>query len=89
MSERCYHGATSRSYPRASPILHISCQTVKFHLPCHFNKPCVTEIYFIFNLNNEGNVLTGPDGAVAMSSANAKVGTGFASRYRLQLRASF
>ena len=30
------------------------------------------------------SVGTGPDGAVAMSSANALVGTGFASRYRLQ-----
>ena len=27
---------------------------------------------------------TGPDGAVAMSSAHGLVGTGFASRYRLQ-----
>ena len=28
--------------------------------------------------------LTGPDGAVTMSSANGLVGTGFVSRYRLQ-----
>ena len=32
---------------------------------------------------------TGPDGAVVMSSANGLVGTGFASRYRLQSRAVF
>ena len=32
---------------------------------------------------------TGPDGAVAMSSANGLVGTGFTSRYRLQPRAGF
>ena len=32
---------------------------------------------------------TGPDGAVVMSSANGLVGTGFASRYRLQPRAGF
>ena len=32
---------------------------------------------------------TGPDGAVAVSSANGLVGTGFASRYRLQPRAGF
>ena len=32
---------------------------------------------------------TGPDGAVAMSSANGLVGTGFVSRYRLQPRAGF
>ena len=30
------------------------------------------------------NNLTGPDGAVAMSSTNGPVGTSFASRYRLQ-----
>ena len=29
---------------------------------------------------------TGPDGAVAMSSTNGLVGTGFASQYRLQPR---
>ena len=33
--------------------------------------------------------ITGPGGAVAMSSANWLVGTGFASRYRLQPRAGF
>ena len=32
---------------------------------------------------------TDPDGAVVMSSANRLVGTGFASRYRLQPRAGF
>ena len=32
---------------------------------------------------------TGPDRAVVMSSANGLVGTGFASRYRLQPRAGF
>ena len=32
---------------------------------------------------------TGPDSAVAMPSANGFVGTGFASRYRLQSRAGF
>ena len=32
---------------------------------------------------------TGPDGAVALSSANGLVGTGFAFRYRLKLRAGF
>ena len=32
---------------------------------------------------------TGPDGAVAMSSANGLVGTGFASWYQLQPRAGF
>ena len=32
---------------------------------------------------------TGPDGAVVMSLANGMVGTGFASRYRLQPRAGF
>ena len=31
----------------------------------------------------------GPDGAVVMSSANGLVGTGFASRYRLQPRVGF
>ena len=31
--------------------------------------------------------ITGPDCAVAMSSANRLVGTGFASRYRLRPRA--
>ena len=35
------------------------------------------------------DVLTGPDGAVAMSSANGLIGTGFASRYRLQHREGF
>ena len=33
--------------------------------------------------------LTDPDSAVAMSSANGLVGTGFASRYQLQPRACF
>ena len=33
--------------------------------------------------------LTGPDGVVAMSSPNGQVGTGFASRYRLQPRGIF
>ena len=32
---------------------------------------------------------TGPVGAVVMASANGLVGTGFASRYRLQLRSGF
>ena len=32
---------------------------------------------------------TGPDGAVAMSTANGLVGTGFTSWYRLQPRAGF
>ena len=32
---------------------------------------------------------TGPDGTVAMSSANGVVGTGFASQYQLQPRAGF
>ena len=32
---------------------------------------------------------TGPDGAVATSSVNGLVGTGFASRYRLQPRVGF
>ena len=32
---------------------------------------------------------TSSDGAVVMSSANGPVGTGFASRYRLQPRAGF
>ena len=32
---------------------------------------------------------TGPDGAVAKTSANMLVGTGFTSRYRLQHRAGF
>ena len=33
--------------------------------------------------------LTSPDGVVAMTSANGLVGTGFASRYRLQPRTIF
>ena len=33
--------------------------------------------------------ITGPNSAVVMSSANGLVGTGFASRYRLQCRAGF
>ena len=33
-------------------------------------------------------VITGPDDAMAMSSANGLVGTGFASPYRLQSRAN-
>ena len=33
--------------------------------------------------------VTGPNGAVVMSSANGLVGTGFASWYRLQPRAGF
>ena len=36
-----------------------------------------------------GSGNTDPDGAVATSSANGLVGTGFASWYRLQLRADF
>ena len=32
---------------------------------------------------------TGPDGAVGVSSGNGLVGTGFATRYRLQPRAGF
>ena len=32
---------------------------------------------------------TGPDGAVAKSSVNGLVGTGFASQYQLQPRAGF
>ena len=35
------------------------------------------------------SVGTGPNGAVAMSPANGLVGTGFASRYRLQPREDF
>ena len=38
---------------------------------------------------DDNDVITGPDGAVAMSSANELVGTGFASLYRLQSRAVF
>ena len=34
-------------------------------------------------------VCTGPNGAVAMSSANGLVGTGFASRYQLQIEWDF
>ena len=34
-------------------------------------------------------MMTGPNGAVVMSSANGLVGTGFASRYRLQPRVGF
>ena len=51
--------------------------------------------YFSFLLNGAykrslaPNQKTGPNGAVAMSSVNGMVGTGFASRYRLQPRAGF
>ena len=38
-------------------------------------------------INQTGKTV--PDSAVAMSSANGLVGTGFASRYRLQLRTGF
>ena len=41
----------------------------------------ISEVVFIIH--------TGPDDAVDMSSANGLVGTGFASRYRLQPRAGF
>ena len=34
-------------------------------------------------------MVTGPHGAVAMSSANGLVGTGIVSRYQLQSRAGF
>ena len=42
----------------------------------------------VYAIYSDGN-LSGPDGAVAMSSANGLVGTGFASAYRLEPRAGF
>ena len=41
------------------------------------------------NAENYNSTNTGPDDSVTMSSANGLVGTGFASRYRLQPRAGF
>ena len=48
-------------------------------------------VYIVILVNNIGEGLgaTGPDAAVVMSSANRLVGTGFASRYRLQPIAGF
>ena len=46
----------------------------------HFVKAIEGDMYISISL-------TGPDGAVAMSSANGLVGTGFASLYHLQPRA--
>ena len=49
----------------------------------------VIDILLAKEQNMGGEKTTGPDGAVAMSSANGLLGTGFASQDRLQPRAGF
>ena len=48
-------------------------------------KPCLFR--YVYTKQDTCICHTGPDGTVAMSSVNGLVGTGFASRYRLQPRA--
>ena len=48
-----------------------------------------TDMTICFLIWTPSNIIYRPDGAVAMSSANGLVGTGFVSRYRLQPRAGF
>ena len=49
------------------------------------SRTSITEVMYFLLLHR----VTGPDGAVAMSSTNELVGTGVASPYRLQPRAGF
>ena len=51
--------------------------------------PLVNTLTFLMISVKLKRWLTSPDGAVAISSANGMVGTGFTSRYRLQPRAGF
>ena len=50
---------------------------------------CTGEVLHVLRQEVVIYAITGPDGAVAMSSTNGLVGTGFASRYRLHPSAGF
>ena len=75
------HGVDPLSYFSFQPVLHDWCNKCR--------GMCYPVISLSLLLLLCGSGVIGPDDAVAMSSANGMVGTGFASRYRLQPRAGF
>ena len=99
MSERSYHGTTSRSYTSTGCDLVLR-TSVKRYSSQFGPQKCFYEVHYVYKHNKHAGVTPYTDielnstvfalvNAMAMSSANGLVGTGFASRYRLQLRAGF
>ena len=69
-------------------VFQSKCQVCKDDGRC-YEKPSLTHTRCNSKRELTKYPYTNRDGAVAMSSANGLVGTGFASRYRLQPRAGF
>ena len=79
-------------YSRPPNLVYEQCCTPVSFISVHKLFIYATKLY-LYPVSSYDNVpsfsSTGPDGAVVMSSTKGLVGTGFASRYRLQPRAGF